>query len=84
MLVSINIYKHNDKNRLVSYINDLTTSNSISPFKLSKYFFKSWSQCSNTNVNFLSLCKTSYKRTMFLCFSSFKRQISRRADDGTP
>jgi len=41
------------------YIKDFTTSGSISPFRLSKYFFRSWSQCSNTRVNFLSLCKTS-------------------------
>jgi hypothetical protein len=66
------------------YIKDFTISGSISPFRLSKYFFRSWSQCSNTRVNFLSLCRTSYSRTMFLCFSSFSKQISRKADDGTP
>lgn len=42
-----------------SYRNDLTTSRSISPFRLSKYFLRSWSQCSNTKVSFLSLCSTS-------------------------
>lgn len=67
-----------------TYRKDLTTSKSISPFRLSKYFFKSWSQCSKTNVNFLSLCNTSYNLTTFLCFNSFSRQISLSADDGTP
>ena len=37
----------------------LTVSWSISPLQLSKYFFRSWSQYSNTSVNFLSLCNTS-------------------------
>lgn len=68
----------------ILYKKDLTTSKSISPFKLSKYFFRSWSQCSKTKVNFLSLCNTSYNLTTFLCFNSFSKQISLSADDGTP
>lgn len=66
------------------YIKLFTTSRSISPFKLSKYFFRSWSQCSNTSVNFLSLWRTSYNLTIFLCFNSFNKHISLSADDGTP
>ncbi len=38
----------------------LTISGSISPLQLSKYFFRSWSQYSNTSVSFLSLCNTSW------------------------
>lgn len=79
----LSVFEHLSS-RVVYYMKDLTTSGSISPLRLSKYFFKSWSQCSKTSVSFLSLCKTSYSRTMFLCFSSFKRQISRKADEGTP
>jgi len=37
----------------------LTTSGSISPLQLSKYFFKSWSEYSNTSVSFFSLWTTS-------------------------
>ena len=68
----------------ITYKNDFTTSKSISPFRLSKYFFKSWSQCSNTNVNFLSLWRTSFNLTIFLCFNSLSKQISLSAEDGTP
>lgn len=57
------------------YMKLFTTSKSMSPFKLSKYFFKSWSQCSKTRVSFLSECSTSYRRTIFLCFSSCKWKI---------
>lgn len=67
-----------------AYKKDLTMSKSISPLRLSKYFLRSWSQCSKTRVNFLSLCRTSYRRTIFLCLSSFRRQISLSAEDGTP
>ena len=67
-----------------TYINDITTSGSISPLSESKYFLRSWSQCSKTKVNFLSEWRTSWSRTMFLCFSSFKRHISLRAEEGTP
>uniref|UniRef100_A0A0E9QKW4 Uncharacterized protein n=1 Tax=Anguilla anguilla TaxID=7936 RepID=A0A0E9QKW4_ANGAN len=65
-------------------MNDFTVSGSKSPLQLSKYFFKSRSQYSNTNVNFLSLCRTSCSLTIFLCLSSFNKQISRNAELGTP
>lgn len=52
----------------------LQTAISISPLRLSKYFLRSWSQCSNTSVSFLSECKTSYRRTIFLCLSSYKKE----------
>ena len=68
----------------MTHIKDLTTSGSISPLRESKYFFRSWSQCSNTNVNFLSECSTSCSRTIFRCFSSFSKHISLNADEGTP
>ena len=64
--------------------NDLTTSGSMSPLRESKYFLRSWSQCSNTNVNFRSECRTSCSLTILRCLSSFSRHISRKADDGTP
>ena len=67
-----------------TYINDITTSGSMSPFRESKYFLRSWSQCSKTRVSFRSEWRTSCKRTIFLCFSSFNRHISRRAEEGTP
>lgn len=67
-----------------THMKDFTMSGSISPLRLSKYFLRSWSQCSKTNVSFLSECSTSCRRTMFLCFSSFNKQISRSADEGTP
>ena len=67
-----------------SYMKLFTTSGSISPLRPSKYFLRSWSQCSNTRVSFLSLCRTSMRRTTFLWRNSFSRQISRRADEGTP
>lgn len=71
---------------------------SISPLQLSKYFFKSWSQYSKTIVRHDSLRITSNslkntveKRlplgaylTMFLCFSSFNKQISLNAELGMP
>lgn len=47
---------------------------SMSPFRLSKYFFRSWSQCSKTSVSLRSECRTSYNRTMFLCFNSYSRK----------
>ncbi len=66
------------------YMSDWTFSLSISPLRLSKYFLRSWSQCSKTKVSFLSECNTSCRRTMFRCFSSFSRHISLNADEGTP
>ena len=67
-----------------TYINDITTSGSMSPLRESKYFLRSWSQCSKTSVSFRSEWRTSCRRTIFLCLSSFKRHISLKADDGTP
>ena len=67
-----------------TYMKDMTTSGSMSPLRESKYFLRSWSQCSNTSVNFLSEWRTSWSLTMFLCFSSFKRHISLKAELGTP
>ena len=53
---------------------DLTTSGSISPLSESKYFFRSWSQCSNTKVNFRSEWRTSCSLTMLRWFNSWKLQ----------
>ena len=74
----------NQKKQERTYMNDFTTSGSMSPLRESKYFFRSWSQCSNTKVNFLSECRTSCNLTIFRCFNSFNKQISLNAEDGTP
>jgi hypothetical protein len=54
------------------------------PSHTSRYFFKSWSKYSKTNVNFRSVWTTSYNRTMFGCRNSFNKEISRMAVDGIP
>ena len=54
-----------------------------SPF-VSIYFFRSCSQYSKMRTNFVSVCITSCRRTMFTCLSSFMREISRMAVEGVP
>ena len=53
----------------------LTVSGSISPLQVSKYFFRSWSQYSNTRVSLRSLCNTSCN----LQGQTFHHQHNRKA-----
>mmetsp|Transcript_4572 Transcript_4572/g.14810 ORF Transcript_4572/g.14810 Transcript_4572/m.14810 type:complete len:294 (+) Transcript_4572:800-1681(+) len=66
------------------YKKDCTCSFDSTPPVPSMYCFKSISRCSNTSVNFFSVCITSYSATILGWLSSLSRLISLIAVQGTP